>query len=95
MDPRSYGELEDEELAGLGEEDGRLGGDHADVLVGLHDLFYARQGKLVVLEIVRVLDVVALLGPEVVQLLLLLLHKVVVGGGGRWLMLVFHSKMGI
>lgn len=41
VEPGPDGELEDEELARFGEEYGSLGGDHADVLVGLHDLLDA------------------------------------------------------
>ena len=41
-------QLEDEELAGLGEDDGGLGGDHPDVLVGLHDPLDSREGEVVV-----------------------------------------------
>ncbi|KAF7838837.1 hypothetical protein G2W53_007319 [Senna tora] len=77
VEPGSDGELEDEELAGLGEENGRLGGDHAHVLVGLHDLLDAGEGELVVLEIVDMLDLLALVGPEHVKLLLLLLKEMV------------------
>lgn len=36
--PRVGGTHLDEELAGAGKQDGRLGADHAHVLVGLHDL---------------------------------------------------------
>ena len=84
MQPRPNRELEDEELAGLGEQDGRLGGDHAHVLVGFHDLLDAGEGELVVLEVVYLLDFLALVGPEHLELLLLLLEEVVEwGGGGR------------
>lgn len=38
MPPGAERELEHEGLAGAGEEDRGLGGDHPDVLVGLHDL---------------------------------------------------------
>jgi len=80
VEPGADGELEDEELAGLGEEDGGLGGDHADVLVGLHDLLDAGQGELVVLEVVHVLDLLPLVRPEHLQLLLLLLEQVLERG---------------
>lgn len=78
MEPRADGELEDEELARLGEEDGSLCGDHAHVLVGLHDLLDAGEGELVVLEVIGVLDPLALVGPEHLELLVLLLEEVVV-----------------
>lgn len=77
VEPRPDGELEDEELAGLGEKDGSLGRYHPHVLVGLHDLLDAGQGELVVLEIVHLLDLLALVRPEHLQLLLLLLEEVV------------------
>lgn len=78
MKPGSDCELEDEELAGFGEEDGCFGGDHTNVLVGFHDLFDASERELMVLEIVYLLDLLALVGPEHLELLLLLLEKVVV-----------------
>ena len=65
------GELEDEHLAGPGEHDGGLGGDHADVLVGLHDLLDAGEREVVVLEVGGGLDLAVLLRPEHLQLLLL------------------------
>lgn len=79
MEPRTDGELEDEELACLGEEDGSLCGDHAHVLVGLHDLLDAGEGELVVLEVIGVLDLLTLVGPEHLELLVLLLEEVVEG----------------
>lgn len=77
MEPGADGEFEDEELAGFGKEDRGLGGDHADILVGLHDLLDAGEGELVVLEVVDVFDLLALVGPEHLELLLLLLEEVV------------------
>ena len=51
-------ELEDEHLAGLGEQDGCLGRDHPHVLVRLHDALDARQGQVVVvLEVLLSTDV--------------------------------------
>mmetsp|Transcript_1268 Transcript_1268/g.4573 ORF Transcript_1268/g.4573 Transcript_1268/m.4573 type:complete len:238 (-) Transcript_1268:7-720(-) len=47
-DPGPQRQLQDEELARFGEEDGRFGGDHADVLVGLHDPLDARQREVIV-----------------------------------------------
>jgi len=76
VEPGADGELEDEELAGLGEEDWGLRGDHADVLVSLHDLLDASEGKLVILEVIDMLDLLALVGPEHLQLLLLLVEEV-------------------
>ena len=78
--PAAVGELEDEHLAGPGEDDGRLGGDHADVLVGLHDLLDPSQRQLVVLEVGRrcALRLLPLVRPERLQLGLLLLEQVVV-----------------
>jgi len=67
--PAAVGELEDEHLAGAGEDDGRLGGDHAHVLVGLHDLLDAGQRQVVVLEVGGGLDLAVLLRPEELQLL--------------------------
>lgn len=82
--PAAVGELEDEHLARPGEHDGGLGGDHADVLVGLHDLLDAGEGEVVVLEVGGGLDLAVLLRPEHLQLLLrrrrLLRRR---GGGGR------------
>ena len=80
VQPGPDGELEDEELAGLGEQHGRLGGDHAHVLVGLHDLLDPGQRQLVVLEVRRrrALRLLALVRPERLQLGLLLLEQVVV-----------------
>lgn len=80
MKPGSDGELEDEELAGFGEEDRCFGGDHAHILVGFHDLLDTSERELVVFEIVHLLDVLALVGPERLEMLLLLLEKVVVSG---------------
>jgi hypothetical protein len=83
MEPGADSELEDEEFAGLGEQHGRLGGDHAHVLVGLHDLLDPGQRQLVVLEVRRgrALRLLALVRPERLQLGLLLLEQVVVRHG--------------
>lgn len=75
MEPRADCELEDEELAGLGEENGGLGRYHADVLIRLHDLLDASQWELVILKVVDLFNVVALVVPEHLQLLLLLLEE--------------------
>lgn len=60
--PRAIGQLHDEYLAGLGEQDWRLGGDHlasahgySDILVGLHDLLDAGERQTVVLELIDVI----------------------------------------
>ncbi|GMF30781.1 unnamed protein product [Phytophthora lilii] len=78
VDPGAQTELEDEHLAGLGEEHGRLGADHAHVLVRLHDLLDARERQLVRLEVegagVDLRDLLDLVLPEGVQRELLLLH---------------------
>ena len=52
VDPRAHGELGDKGLACLGEYDGRLGRDHLDFRVGLHDLLDARERELVDLVVV-------------------------------------------
>lgn len=70
------GELEDEHLAGLGEEDGGLCGDHADVLVRFHDLLDAREREEMVLEVGGLLDLGHLLEPELVELCVELLEVV-------------------
>ena len=51
--PGPHGELVDEHLGGLGEEDGRLGRDHLHVLVQLHDLLDPGQRQLLVLQVRR------------------------------------------
>jgi hypothetical protein len=84
--PAAVGELEDEHLAGAGEDDGRLGGDHADVLVGLHDLLDAGERQVVVLEVGGGLDLAVLLRPEQLELLLrrgALLVRLLLRRGGR------------
>lgn len=63
MDPGSHGQLGDENVATLGKQDGRLGRDHLDFRVSLHDLLDARQRQLVEL-------VVVLVGFEVVDCVL-------------------------
>merc|ERR1719502_1684219 len=76
--PRPQRELQNEELAGLGEEHRCLRANHAHVLVRLHDFLDPRQRKLVVLKNRRVrgnlLDLLHLLLPENFQLLALRLH---------------------
>lgn len=52
--PCAHGQLGDEDVAALGEEDGCFGGDHLDFWVCLHDLLDACQGKLVELVIMGV-----------------------------------------
>mmetsp|Transcript_11902 Transcript_11902/g.47993 ORF Transcript_11902/g.47993 Transcript_11902/m.47993 type:complete len:217 (-) Transcript_11902:289-939(-) len=55
--PRAQRELENEQLARLGEQHGRLGRDHAHVLVALHDALDAREREVVVrLERLLVVD---------------------------------------
>ena len=68
LGPGAMRELEDEHLAGLCEEDGGLGGDHADVLVGLHDLLDACEREEMVLEVGGLLDLGHLLEPELAEL---------------------------
>jgi len=63
MDPGSHGQLSDENVAALGKQDRRLGRDHLDFWVSLHDLLDARQRQLVEL-------VVVLIGLEVVNRML-------------------------
>ena len=77
MDPRPQRELQDEHLARLGEEHGRLRGDHPHVLVALHDLLDPSQRQLVVLKVAPRLDLLHLLLPEQTELLLVLLREVV------------------
>ena len=52
VDPCAHRELGDEDVAPLGEEDGRFGRDHLDVWVCLHDLLDARQWQLMDLVVV-------------------------------------------
>lgn len=52
VNPGAHGELGDEGLAGFGEDYRRLGGDHLDFGVGLHDLLDARERELVDLVVV-------------------------------------------
>lgn len=54
VDPGAHGQLSDEDITTLGEEDGGLGGDHLDFGVSLHDLLDAREGQLVDLVIMGV-----------------------------------------
>jgi len=54
MDPRAHGELGDENVSALGEQDGRLSGDHLDFRVCLHHLLDARQWQLVELVVMLV-----------------------------------------
>jgi len=54
VDPGAHGELGDEDVAALGEEDGRLGRDHLNFGVRLHDLLYPGQGQLVELVVMGV-----------------------------------------
>lgn len=63
MDPGAHGELGDEYVASLGEEDGGLSRDHLHLRVGLHDLLDAGERQLVYL-------VIMLVGLEVVNGLL-------------------------
>lgn len=71
--PTSYAEIEDEEFAGFGKQDGSLRRNHADVFVGLHDSFDTSEGQIVVgLEILFrlfcvVLDDLQLILPELAQ----------------------------
>jgi hypothetical protein len=77
------GELEDEHLAGPGEHHGSLGGDHADVLVGFHDLLDAGEREVVILEVGSGLDLAVLLRPEYLQLLLLRGRRLLGRGSSR------------
>lgn len=47
--------LDDEHLACLGKENRGLSGDHADVLIGLHDFLDPRKGQLLVLESLQII----------------------------------------
>lgn len=47
VDPCSHGELGDEDVAPLGEQDGSLGRNHLHLRIGLHDLLDPGQGQLV------------------------------------------------
>lgn len=52
VDPGAHGQLGDEDVAALCEQDGGLCGNHLDVGVGLHDLLYASQWQLMDLVVV-------------------------------------------
>jgi hypothetical protein len=90
--PAVAGDLEDEHLTGVREDDGRLSGDHVDVLIGLHDLLDVGERQVVVLEVCGGLDLAVLLCPEHLELLLhrgallvRLLHRGGwVRGGRQW-----------
>lgn len=92
--PRAVGELEDEHLARLRKQHRRLCGDHAHVLVRLHDFLDARQGEEVVLEVVRVLYLLQLVHPEGLQLLVQLGQVVLLLDGGltRLRRLLLHER---
>jgi hypothetical protein len=68
--PATVGELEDEHLASACEDGGHLCGDHADILVSLHDFLDAGKQHVVALEIGGGLDLAVLLRPEDLELLL-------------------------
>lgn len=53
VDPGAHGKLCDEDVAALGEQDGRFGADHFDVWIGFHDLLDAGQRKVVHLVVMR------------------------------------------
>lgn len=55
MYPGAHGQFGDEDVAALGEEDGRLGRNHLDLRVGLHHLLDPGQGQLVLLVVMRVI----------------------------------------
>mmetsp|Transcript_73428 Transcript_73428/g.177638 ORF Transcript_73428/g.177638 Transcript_73428/m.177638 type:complete len:307 (-) Transcript_73428:42-962(-) len=76
VDPRPQRELEDEHLARLGEQHGRLRRDHPNVLVALHDLLNPRERKLMILEVAPRLDLPHLPLPKRPQLQLMLLRDV-------------------
>lgn len=64
MYPGAHGELRDEDVAALGEQDGRLGRDHLNLWVRLHDLLDTGKGELMQLVVVGVrLEVVDYLLP--------------------------------
>lgn len=46
--------LDDEHFAGLGKENRGLSGDHADVLIGLHDFLDSRKGQFLILESLQI-----------------------------------------
>jgi hypothetical protein len=54
VDPGPHGQLGNEDVAALCEQDGRLGRDHLNLRVGLHHLLYPREGQLMQLEVVVV-----------------------------------------
>mmetsp|Transcript_48 Transcript_48/g.79 ORF Transcript_48/g.79 Transcript_48/m.79 type:complete len:222 (-) Transcript_48:26-691(-) len=76
MAPGPQRQLQNKHLARLGEHHGRLRSNHANLLVGLHDLLDAGQRKHVVIEIVSGLDLLRLLLPENLKLLTLLVVPV-------------------
>jgi hypothetical protein len=54
VDPGAHGQLGDEDVAALCEEDGCLSRDHLDLRVGFHDFLYAGERQLVDLVVVVV-----------------------------------------
>ena len=46
--------LDDEHFACLGKENRGLSGDHADILIGLHDFLDSRKGKFLILESLQI-----------------------------------------
>ena len=47
--------LDDEHFACLGKENRGLSGDHADILVGLHDFLDSRKGQFLILEPLQII----------------------------------------
>lgn len=55
MYPGAHRQLGNEDVASFGEQDRRLGRDHLDLRVGLHDLLDPRQWELMLLVVMRVI----------------------------------------
>ena len=87
VDPGAHGEFGDEDVAALGEEDGRFGRDHLYFRVGFHDFFDAREGELVDFEVVAV-------GFEVVDCLLPVGGEDVAGDAGEALVYLRRGLLG-
>lgn len=92
--PCAMRKLEDEHFAGLCKEDGSFCGDHADILVGLHDLLDPGEREEMVLEIGGLLDLGHLLDPELVELCCELLQVVLLLQLGLTGLLLHELRLG-
>lgn len=80
MKPGTNDDIQKEEFTCLGKLNWCFNRYHADILVSFYDLLDVGKGKMVVLEIVNLLDFLELVGLEHLRLLLLLLKEMVVWG---------------